>query len=269
VHASIWYSAAICERRRWAWWAQNHFTFAFWNCSFIKLDAAEAGGPARGTPSAPSPMATPSAVSPAPPPTSSVTACRSRGRTCNAISGLMSSWLAHGMSIDGLAPSIAVHPRRLHVTLGIMALDAPPGHGHGLGREDLTRAPAPLVGLASRQARRCATTSTPRSKPTRTAKASQRACHGGGTSRHYDAHSTQHRLASRSPHSRSPLRDPKRATRRPTTTATRATLEARMPRYSGTLCMPAQRRRMALAVLWPACAARTPVPMSRSRNARP
>ena len=40
----------------------------------------------------------------------------------NAISALTSSWLAHDPPIDGLDPSIVVQPRRLHLTLGVMAL---------------------------------------------------------------------------------------------------------------------------------------------------
>ena len=40
----------------------------------------------------------------------------------NAISALTSSWLAHEPPIEGLDPSIVVHPRRLHLTLGVMDL---------------------------------------------------------------------------------------------------------------------------------------------------
>jgi activating signal cointegrator complex subunit 1 len=40
----------------------------------------------------------------------------------NAISALTRSWLAHEPPIEGLDPSIVVHPRRLHLTLGVMAL---------------------------------------------------------------------------------------------------------------------------------------------------
>jgi AKAP7 2'5' RNA ligase-like domain len=40
----------------------------------------------------------------------------------NAISALTSSWLAHEPPIEGLDPSIVVHPRRLHLTLGVMSL---------------------------------------------------------------------------------------------------------------------------------------------------
>ena len=41
----------------------------------------------------------------------------------NKISALTSSWLAHEPAIEGgLDPSIIVHPRRLHLTLGVMAL---------------------------------------------------------------------------------------------------------------------------------------------------
>ena len=40
----------------------------------------------------------------------------------NAISTLTSSWLAYEPAIEGLDPSIVVHPRRLHLTLGVMTL---------------------------------------------------------------------------------------------------------------------------------------------------
>ena len=41
----------------------------------------------------------------------------------NIISALTSSWLAHEPAKEGgLDPSIVVHPRRLHLTLGVMAL---------------------------------------------------------------------------------------------------------------------------------------------------
>jgi hypothetical protein len=49
----------------------------------------------------------------------------------SAISALTSSWLAHQPPIDGLDPSIIVNPRRLHLTLGVMALtppSPPPNH---------------------------------------------------------------------------------------------------------------------------------------------
>ncbi|KAH9970923.1 AKAP7 2'5' RNA ligase-like domain-containing protein [Russula compacta] len=76
----------------------------------------------------------------------------------DAIAALTSSWLAHEPPIEGLDPSIVVHPRRLHFTLGVMALkDIPPpppqssdrdrdrGHGH-----DLAGATALLASLAPR-----------------------------------------------------------------------------------------------------------------------
>ncbi|KAF8495772.1 AKAP7 2'5' RNA ligase-like domain-containing protein [Russula emetica] len=44
----------------------------------------------------------------------------------NAISSLTSSWLAHEPPIEGLDPSIIVHPRRLHLTLGVMTLTSLP-----------------------------------------------------------------------------------------------------------------------------------------------
>lgn len=60
------------------------------------------------------------------------------------MSALSSSWLAHDPPIDGLDPSIVVHPRRLHLTLGVMALD-PDRTGH-----DLAGATALLDSLAPR-----------------------------------------------------------------------------------------------------------------------
>ena len=49
----------------------------------------------------------------------------------STISALTSSWLAHEPPIDGLGPSIVVHPRRLHLTLGAMALSPPNNHRNG------------------------------------------------------------------------------------------------------------------------------------------
>jgi activating signal cointegrator complex subunit 1 len=66
----------------------------------------------------------------------------------SAISALTSSWLAHEPPIDGLDPSIVVHPRRLHLTLGVMVLDTPSGdHDHS---HDLAGATALLASLAPR-----------------------------------------------------------------------------------------------------------------------
>ena len=42
----------------------------------------------------------------------------------NSISALTSSWLAHEPPIEGIDPSIIVHPRRLHLTLGVMTLNS-------------------------------------------------------------------------------------------------------------------------------------------------
>jgi activating signal cointegrator complex subunit 1 len=69
----------------------------------------------------------------------------------STISALTSSWLAHEPPIEGLDPSIVVHPRRLHLTLGVMVLDAasPPGHDQGHGH-DLAGATALLASLAPR-----------------------------------------------------------------------------------------------------------------------
>ena len=63
----------------------------------------------------------------------------------NAVSALTSSWLAHEPPIDGLDPSIVVHPRRLHLTLGVMVLDALHDRDH-----DLAGATALLASLAPR-----------------------------------------------------------------------------------------------------------------------
>ena len=78
----------------------------------------------------------------------------------NAMAALTSSWLAHEPPIEGLDPSIVVHPRRMHLTLGVMALVAPAGanpnpnpssssEGQGGGR-DLAGAMALLASLAPR-----------------------------------------------------------------------------------------------------------------------
>jgi activating signal cointegrator complex subunit 1 len=76
----------------------------------------------------------------------------------NAMSALSSSWLAHEPPIDGLDPSIVVPPRRLHLTLGVMALASPnpnanPNAGTssgGQGARDLAAATALLDSLAPR-----------------------------------------------------------------------------------------------------------------------
>jgi activating signal cointegrator complex subunit 1 len=80
----------------------------------------------------------------------------------NAMAALTSSWLAHEPPIEGLDPSIVVHPRRMHLTLGVMAL-APAGanpnpsssseQGQGQGQggaRDLAGAMALLASLAPR-----------------------------------------------------------------------------------------------------------------------
>jgi A-kinase anchor protein AKAP7 len=64
----------------------------------------------------------------------------------NAMSALTSSWLAHEPPIDGLDPSIVVHPRRLHLTLGVMALTSSPNPNS----RDLASATALLTSLAPR-----------------------------------------------------------------------------------------------------------------------
>jgi len=75
----------------------------------------------------------------------------------SAVSALTSSWLAHEPPIDGLDPSIVVHPRRLHLTLGVMALapSQPTRHHHHRDREsepelDLPGATTLLASLAPR-----------------------------------------------------------------------------------------------------------------------
>jgi activating signal cointegrator complex subunit 1 len=81
----------------------------------------------------------------------------------NAISALTSSWLAHEPPIEGLDPSIVVHPRRLHLTLGVMTLTSTsspnpnpnPSSGQGQGQEQeqehgLASATALLASLAPR-----------------------------------------------------------------------------------------------------------------------
>jgi hypothetical protein len=74
----------------------------------------------------------------------------------SAISSLTSSWLAHSPPIDGLDPSIVVNPRRLHLTLGVMALVPPslPNH-HDRNTEQVSElnldgATALLASLAPR-----------------------------------------------------------------------------------------------------------------------
>ncbi|KAH9043549.1 AKAP7 2'5' RNA ligase-like domain-containing protein, partial [Lactarius deliciosus] len=44
----------------------------------------------------------------------------------STVQALTASWLAHDPPIDGLDPSIVVQPRRLHLTLGVMALAPSP-----------------------------------------------------------------------------------------------------------------------------------------------
>jgi activating signal cointegrator complex subunit 1 len=71
------------------------------------------------------------------------------------MSALSSSWLAHEPPIDGLDPSIVVHPRRLHLTLGVMALASPnanagAGTSSEQGGRDLAGATALLDSLAPR-----------------------------------------------------------------------------------------------------------------------
>jgi activating signal cointegrator complex subunit 1 len=71
----------------------------------------------------------------------------------STISALTSSWLAHEPPVDGLDPSIVVHPRRLHLTLGTMALAPPNNHNRDRDREqeqeqDLAGATRLLASLA-------------------------------------------------------------------------------------------------------------------------
>lgn len=53
----------------------------------------------------------------------------------STISTLTSSWLAHEPPIDGLDPSIVINPRRLHLTLGVMALSPPNNLNHNRDRD--------------------------------------------------------------------------------------------------------------------------------------
>jgi activating signal cointegrator complex subunit 1 len=64
------------------------------------------------------------------------------------MSALSSSWFAHEPPIEGLDSSIVVHPRRLHLTLGVMAL-APDPSSKEQGY-DLAGATALLASLAPR-----------------------------------------------------------------------------------------------------------------------
>ena len=76
------------------------------------------------------------------------------------MAALTSSWLVHEPPIEGLDPSIVVHPRRLHLTLGVMALapaDAHPSTNPSSsseqargGARDLAGAVALLASLAPR-----------------------------------------------------------------------------------------------------------------------
>ncbi|KAH9059888.1 AKAP7 2'5' RNA ligase-like domain-containing protein [Lactarius vividus] len=52
----------------------------------------------------------------------------------STVQALTASWLAHDPSIDGLDPSIVVQPRRLHLTLGVMALAPPSPSGVAVDR---------------------------------------------------------------------------------------------------------------------------------------
>src|SRR5258708_7629707 len=68
----------------------------------------------------------------------------------NAMSALTSSWLAHEPPIDGLDPSIVIHPRRLHLTLGVMALTSSSNPNPDPGSRDLASATGLLTSLAPR-----------------------------------------------------------------------------------------------------------------------
>ena len=84
----------------------------------------------------------------------------------NTISALTSSWLAHEPPIEGLDPSIVVHPRRLHLTLGVLTLAGNPNRPTAYSNsnsnyeqqegqeeqqcDDLASAEALLAGLAPR-----------------------------------------------------------------------------------------------------------------------
>lgn len=71
----------------------------------------------------------------------------------NAIAALTSSWLAHEPPIEGLDPSIVVHPRRLHFTLGVMALSSSSSSSSSSDHDrdrDLASATALLASLTPR-----------------------------------------------------------------------------------------------------------------------
>jgi activating signal cointegrator complex subunit 1 len=70
----------------------------------------------------------------------------------NAMSALTSSWLEHEPPIEGLDPSIVVHPRRLHLTLGVMTLapaPAPDPNPSSEGQERGTRGTSDLAGATA------------------------------------------------------------------------------------------------------------------------
>ncbi|KAI9448601.1 AKAP7 2'5' RNA ligase-like domain-containing protein [Lactarius psammicola] len=50
----------------------------------------------------------------------------------STVQALTASWLAHDPPIEGLDPSIIVHPRRLHFTLGVMTLASSPPDAVGV-----------------------------------------------------------------------------------------------------------------------------------------
>src|ERR1700761_7097965 len=66
----------------------------------------------------------------------------------NAVQALTTSWLSHDPPIDGLDPSIVVQPRRLHLTLGVMALSTDTGTQENA--HDLNGAARLLAGLTPR-----------------------------------------------------------------------------------------------------------------------
>jgi len=67
----------------------------------------------------------------------------------SAVSALTSSWLAQDPPIEGLDASIVVNPRRLHLTLGVMALPPAAAVAVAASRQEQQGPPEPVRDLAS------------------------------------------------------------------------------------------------------------------------
>ncbi|KAH9952934.1 AKAP7 2'5' RNA ligase-like domain-containing protein [Russula dissimulans] len=70
----------------------------------------------------------------------------------SAVSALTSSWLAHDPPIEGLDASIVVNPRRLHLTLGVMAFPPAAAAAVAASRQEQQGPPEPVRDLASAMA---------------------------------------------------------------------------------------------------------------------